>query len=104
MPQARQLIAFSPHVEELERPSGTERHISCPKMEAKGGIAMRKNLPFLLSGLMASNFILFGLNSGYSQAQVREERRTTTTTTEVRGVSAVIGASVRLTAGETFGK
>jgi hypothetical protein len=51
---------------------------------------------------LACCLILVGTSWASSQTRVREETRTTTT--QVRRVSSVIGASVQLVAGGTFGK
>ncbi len=51
---------------------------------------------------LACCLILVGTNWASSQTRIREETRTTTT--QVRRMSSVIGASVQLTAGGTFGK
>ena len=51
---------------------------------------------------LACCLVLWSTTEASSQTRVREETRTTST--QVRRVSGVIGASVQLTAGETFGK
>ena len=57
----------------------------------------------VIGGRVACCLILACTSGAYSQAQVREETRTTTTT-QVRRLSLVIEASVQLQAGATFGK
>src|SRR6266568_2825849 len=84
------------------------RYASC-EYNKQGGTTMKQFMRLKMEAALAMVpwslaccLALWSTSGAQSQTRVREETRTTAT--QVRRVSAVIGASVALTAGETFGK